>query len=69
MSKKAGSIFEIRPGVYAFGEPGKKAVAVVAKDKGGPYAGVRGVKPTIHMDAKPAEPAQGALDVLARLVP
>lgn len=68
MSKTKGSIFEIRNGVYAFGVPGERAVAVVERFKGnGPYTGVRGVKPVIGEGAKQAAPVQEALDVLARL--
>lgn len=67
MSKNSGSVFEIRPGVFAFGEPGKRALAVVAKSKGGVWAGVRGVKPLIGIGAKQGNPPQVALDKLAEL--
>jgi hypothetical protein len=68
MSKtKSGSVFEIRPGVFAYGTPGEKAVAVVEKFKGGEWTGVRGVKPVIGLGAKQGNAPQLALDVLSRL--
>jgi hypothetical protein len=68
MSKNNGSVFEIRPGVFAYGVPGQRAVAVVEKAKGaGGWAGVRGVKPIIGEGAKQGNPPQAALDKLAEL--
>lgn len=68
-SAKTGSIFEIRPGVYAYGAPGQRATAVVQKDKGvnGGWIGVRGVKPLIKLDAKQGNAPAGATDKLASL--
>lgn len=69
MSKtKSGSVFEIRPGVFAYGTPGERASAVVEKAKGGVgWTGVRGVKPVIGLGAKQGNPAQAAVDKLAGL--
>lgn len=68
MSKNNGSIFEIRPGVFAYGTPGERAVAVVERFKGGgAWTGVRGVKPVIGLGAKQGNPAAGAADKLAEL--
>lgn len=68
MSKNTGSIFEIRPGVFAYGTPGERAVAVVEKFKGGgDWTGVRGVKPVIGLGAKQGNPPAGAVDKLASL--
>lgn len=68
MSKTSGSVFEIRTGVFAFGTPGQRALAVVERFKGGgDWVGVRGVKPIIPMDAKQKTPPQAALDKLAAL--
>ncbi len=70
MSKTNGSIFEIRSGVFAFGVPGERAIAVIQRFKGaGGWQGVRGVKPVIGLGAKQGNPPQAALDVFARLVP
>jgi hypothetical protein len=68
-SKTAGSVFEIRPGVYAYGAPGQKATAVVQKDKGakGDWIGVRGVKPVIGLGAKQGNPPAAAAEKLAGL--
>lgn len=67
-SKSGGSVFEIRPGVFAYGAPGQKAAAVVQKDKGGGgWIGVRGVKPTIGMAAKQGNPPAAAAEKLAAL--
>jgi hypothetical protein len=67
-SKTAGSVFEIRPGVYAYGAPGQKATAVVQRDKGGGgWIGVRGVKPLIGMGAKQGNPPAAAAEKLANL--
>lgn len=64
----SGSVFEIRPGVFAYGVPGKRAVAVVEKFKGGgAWTGVRGVKPIIGIGAKQGNPPRGAADKLAEL--
>lgn len=68
MSKKNEGIFEIRTGVFAYGAPGERALAVVAKAKGGGgWAGVRGVKPLIGVGAKQGNPPQAAIDKLAEL--
>lgn len=71
MGKKTetGAVFEIAPGRYAFGEPGKPAIQTVQKFKtGGVYVGVRGIKPIIPLDAKQKDNVpQQALSVLARL--
>lgn len=69
MSKaKSGSVFEIRPGVFAYGTPGERATAVVEKAKGGgDWAGVRGVKPVIGLGAKQGNPPAGAVAKLADL--
>lgn len=66
---KDGSVFEIRPGVFAYGAPGQRASAVVQKDKGakGGWIGVRGVKPLIKLDAKQGNAPAGATDKLASL--
>lgn len=67
-SKTAGSVFEIRPGVFAYGAPGQRATAVVEKAKGGGgWTGVRGVKPLIKLDAKQGNAPAGATDKLASL--
>lgn len=68
MSKTTGSIFEIRTGVFAFGVPGERALAVVerAKEVKG-WIGVRGVKPIIGLGSKPGNPPQAAIDKLAEL--
>lgn len=67
MSKNSGSIFEIRPGVFAYGVPGQRALAVVERFKGGAWTGVRGVKPIIGEGAKQGNPPQAAIDKLAEL--
>lgn len=68
MSKKNGSVFEIRPGVFAYGVPGERAVAVVEKFKGGgKWVGVRGVKPLIGLGAKQGNPPAGAVEKLSEL--
>lgn len=67
MSKNNGGVFEIRQGVFAYGTPGERAIAVVERFKGGEWTGVRGVKPIIKLSAKQGNPPQAALDVLARL--
>lgn len=68
MSKNNGSVFEIRPGVFAYGTPGERAVAVVEKFKGGGnWTGVRGVKPIIGLGAKQGNPPQAGIDKLAEL--
>lgn len=68
MSKtKSGSVFEIRPGVFAYGTPGERAVAVVERFKGGNWTGVRGVKPIIGLGAKQGNPPAAAADKLAGL--
>lgn len=68
MSKNSGSIFEIRIGVFAFGTPGERALAVVQRAKGvAGWAGVRGVKPIIGLGAKQGNPPQAAIEKLAEL--
>lgn len=68
MSKNNGSVFEIRPGVFAYGTPGERATAVVQKFKGGgDWTGVRGVKPIIGLGAKQATTPAGAVTKLAEL--
>lgn len=68
MSKISGSVFEIRNGVFAYGIPGQRAVAVVQRAKGGgDWVGVRGVKPLIGIGAKQGNPPKAALDKLAEL--
>src|SRR5678816_2232256 len=67
-SKTEGSVFEIRPGVFAYGAPGQKAVAVVERFKGGgEWSGVRGVKPIIGLGAKQGNAPAAALEKLAGL--
>lgn len=67
-SKTTGSVFEIRPGVFAYGAPGQRASAVIEKAKGGGgWAGVRGVKPLIKLDAKQGNPPAAAAEKLASL--
>lgn len=69
MSKNSGSIFEIRSGVFAYGTPGERALAVVERFKGGGgWQGVRGVKPLIGIGAKQGNPPQAAVDKLAELL-
>lgn len=69
MSKNNGGVFEIRKGVFAYGTPGERAVAVIEKFKGdGAWTGVRGVKPVIGLGAKQGNPAQAALDKLTELL-
>jgi hypothetical protein len=67
MSKSSGSVFEIRPGVFAYGTPGERAVGVVERFKGGDWTGVRGVKPIIGLGAKQGNPPAGAVEKLAEL--
>ena len=68
MAKSNGSVFEIRPGVFAYGTPGERATAVVEKFKGGgAWTGVRGVKPIIGLGAKQDNAPAGATDKLAEL--
>lgn len=67
MSKKiSGGVFEIRKGVFAYGAPGERAAAVVARGADGQWAGVRGVKPIIGLGSKVGAPA-AAVDKLADL--
>lgn len=49
-------IFEIRQKVYALGKKGQKAETVCQwSKKHNRYIGVRGVRPTIPSDARPAK--------------